>query len=516
MIRYTLEKARKIGEEIGLILLSISYKNQYEKLLWQCKLKKHIIKTTLKRIKNSESKMCKFCYYEDILSKPRTGISYIRDLEKKTGYKFVSPKYTSVNEKYLWECQLGHKWETSARQIKTGSGCHVCHAKNRKNAWFINEEKTRFIFESICKQKFPKKWIGKKQLDGYCKNLQIAFEYQGIQHFQLTPRFHKTEDQFLSQIRRDEEKRGVCQKMGIYLIEVPYTASSSRENLELFIQKQLEEIAVKKSGTVDWSQFLGVTQNFNKYKKEIRKRDIICLENSYLGSKERYKWKCLRCSYEWLARLDVIIRKKRGCSNCAKNRRRTVEEIKQFAADTGMIFLSKEYKNSKTKYKWKCIKCGHIRHTSSNGAITSPGCEPCKLKKYQIPKNNLLDVAKENNIEMMTPSHEYKIVNQIHSWKCQICNYKWTVSGAYILQGHGCRICFLKHKKENYYKELLKTAEERQLTLLSNEYYGYTISHEWECNTCNKILSIKPCALTWRYGCKDCKKASRKPVTNVS
>lgn len=61
------------------------------------------------------------------------------------------------------------------------------------------------------------------ELDCYNSELQLAVEYNGIQHYKYIPYFHKTKDSFQNQKYRDYMKNEMCKKNGITLIEVPYT-----------------------------------------------------------------------------------------------------------------------------------------------------------------------------------------------------------------------------------------------------------------------------------------------------
>jgi hypothetical protein len=61
------------------------------------------------------------------------------------------------------------------------------------------------------------------ELDGYNPEMAMAFEYNGIQHYQYPNVFHKSEEEFEQQLRRDNFKREACDLSGIYLINIPYT-----------------------------------------------------------------------------------------------------------------------------------------------------------------------------------------------------------------------------------------------------------------------------------------------------
>lgn len=77
------------------------------------------------------------------------------------------------------------------------------------------------------------------ELDLYNENLKLAFEVQGIQHYQFPNIYHKTEKDFIEQIRRDRYKKEVCKILNITLITIPY--SFEGKSLEKKIEKLLKE-----------------------------------------------------------------------------------------------------------------------------------------------------------------------------------------------------------------------------------------------------------------------------------
>jgi hypothetical protein len=85
-------------------------------------------------------------------------------------------------------CADGHEWEAQPSDVKGGHWCPECTIH-------VSERICREMFERIFDKKFPKrkpKWLlnpdtGKKmELDGFCKELNLAFEYQGQHHYKET------------------------------------------------------------------------------------------------------------------------------------------------------------------------------------------------------------------------------------------------------------------------------------------------------------------------------------------
>lgn len=120
------------------------------------------------------------------------------------------------------------------------------------------ESECKRIFEKIFKKKFKKirpKFLENKftgcnlELDGYCDSIVtplgtgLAYEYDGKQHKEYTPFFHKNVNDFLYQTKKDELKYWACKKEKILLINIPHTVDFL--NLESYIKSRLDFFKVK-------------------------------------------------------------------------------------------------------------------------------------------------------------------------------------------------------------------------------------------------------------------------------
>ena len=156
--------------------------------------------------------------------------------------KLVSQTFETVSKKLLWKCKNGHRFERSLLLIKTrNSFCTSCTG-------YLGEEIARSIFQNATGQIFSKtrslNWLVnpetgyKLELDGYCSELNIAFEHQGSQHY--------GNHRLIEQNDRTPIKRKLCAENGIELIEVP----SITENFGIttaidFITSQLKILGLK-------------------------------------------------------------------------------------------------------------------------------------------------------------------------------------------------------------------------------------------------------------------------------
>jgi hypothetical protein len=88
-----------------------------------------------------------------------------------------------------------------------------------------SEKVCRSLFQYFVQRPFYSchpSFLGLLQLDGYCKPYELAFEYNGIQHYEFHTYFHKTKREFDKQLERDYRKNQLCQRYGILLITVPH------------------------------------------------------------------------------------------------------------------------------------------------------------------------------------------------------------------------------------------------------------------------------------------------------
>lgn len=119
------------------------------------------------------------------------------------------------------------------------------------------EEMSRKVFQHIFGLQFPTvrpdilenpETGSNLEFDGYNPILKIAFEYNGIQHYEFPNPFHRTYEEFKEQIRRDMYKREVADRLGIYLMVIPYTVPLKHEEIYKFIVFWLpENVAYRKS-----------------------------------------------------------------------------------------------------------------------------------------------------------------------------------------------------------------------------------------------------------------------------
>jgi hypothetical protein len=129
----------------------------------------------------------------------------------------------------------------------------LVYEKKKVRRFFKKTEKEfRRIIEAIFNLPFPScrpgflrnPKTGKNlELDMYNPILNLAFEYQGIQHRKFTKMFHKSIQDFYSQLERDQYKKECCQRLGIKLVCISDTVKPTVENvMKLLLENKCFEL----------------------------------------------------------------------------------------------------------------------------------------------------------------------------------------------------------------------------------------------------------------------------------
>ncbi len=185
--------------------LSSNYRGCKEKILWQCSLG-HKWKATSDNI--VQGKWCPKCANINNGARCR---KYSADdtkiLAALRGGWCLSDRIRGVAYKLRWKCLNGHMWGALLGSVIRGSWCPYCSR-------YITENKCRYIMEKLTGVDFPRNGRVSSPcvLDGYNNDLNMAFEYNGKQHYQRVKWFHKTEDDFKHQKDRDKYKLDRCKK----------------------------------------------------------------------------------------------------------------------------------------------------------------------------------------------------------------------------------------------------------------------------------------------------------------
>lgn len=440
--KYTIDDMKKLASEHGGKCLSDQYTNPHTKLRWQCS-KGHVWESEPNGIRAGH--WCGKCS-----EKEKHTLLDAQKLAESRGGKCLSKKYISSRaELMIWKCKEGHVWKASYDNVNRGTWCRIC-AKG------INERICRLFFEKLFGKKFPSlfpKWLVnsngyKMELDGYCEDLKIAFEYQGQQHYKDTPYFNSGSG-FAKRKKYDIEKKKLCKKHGVVLFEIPY--SITVDLLPNYVEKLFKEKNLKLPNNInniilDHINFYDEKENRTKELQDIAKlRDGRLISKKYIGGNVKLKWQC-NAGHIWEA-TPINVKRGTWCRICGHKitglkKRLKIEEFQKIATQMGGVCFSKIYVNNRSILKFRC-KFGHIWESSVRTIKKEkrwcPICFPRKKIPYKYSIEDMDKIAIERGGKCL--SKVYLNPWSKLKWQCAK-KHKWETAPQGIIYGNTwCPIC---------------------------------------------------------------------------
>ena len=345
-----IKEMQMLAKSKGGKCLSKEYKNKDTKLEWQCE-KGHNWWATPGSIKNRNS-WCNECR--------KNTLEEMNEFAKLRGGECISETYINATEKLKWKCVYGHEFEALYNNLKKGSWCTACK--------FQTEEKCRYIFEKLTKLKFPRtnQIIKPYQLDGHNSKYKIAFEFNGIQHYEQ--KWYQSIEEFEKRVEDDKIKVKMCKDKGIHLITIPFWENDKgNENIINFIINKITEINSKLilEKNVEIEQFFSKNPTLNIIKEMAKSKGGQCLSNVYDNYRTDMDFKCSN-GHIFKLKYDNF-KKGTWCKQCTseknekiknKNYKQKIQEMYEIAKSRNGFCLSNEYLGINEKLEWKC-EFGH-------------------------------------------------------------------------------------------------------------------------------------------------------------
>ncbi len=234
--KLTLEECQELAISRGGKCLSTEYINNQTHMEWKCE-EDHIWFAVFSSVKDC----CSWC--PTCAGKAKSTLEECQELAISKGGECLSKEYINVKTHMEWKCEKNHTWLAIFKSVKHGNAwCPYCSkSRSEKLCREILKEYTGLSFASIRPNWLKNSASGYNlELDGFCEDLNFGFEYQGIQHDEYIPFFHRNEGDFERQQERDKLKLELCKKHNIDVLIIPHTLSYQNENeLRIFIKEEL-------------------------------------------------------------------------------------------------------------------------------------------------------------------------------------------------------------------------------------------------------------------------------------
>lgn len=329
---------------------------------------------------------CASCNRKRIGRTQALSIEVAQRIAQDRGGKLLSKEYENIDSPLQFECSKGHQFKMRLNHAKLrGQWCPTCNKSGK------SEEIARTTFEQLFNKAFPKTrpvWLRnargyRMEIDGYCHELKMGFEYQGIQHFSKS--IFGTNVPM--RIQDDIEKAKLCKEHGIYLFIL--THEMKYEDFPNEIVKQAKQFGITLpsdflSKKVDIEEAYIRLDRIDELKKLLEPKNILVLSKKYLGSKEKINLECKVCGNRWKANGNAFFNSRRvaGCDVCSRKNAGlrnslSLAELVEFASKFGGILLSSTYEGAKADYLWQCSKGHEFKKRFSNMKHRNQFCPIC-------------------------------------------------------------------------------------------------------------------------------------------
>jgi Probable Zinc-ribbon domain len=392
--RWDLEKICAIAEERGGSCLEKSFTTIKKQIRWRCS-EGHEWEANGQNVIHNKS-WCPYC-----AGKADVTIERLHEAAQKRGGECLASKCEGIKNTVMWKCSEGHTFKASPLHVlHSGSWCRIC-ATSR------GESFCRIAFETIFKEKFPNvrpefllRDSGfKLELDGYNSDLKLAFEHHGSHHYKAKDFQNKSDSNSAKsalkhRLQDDLEKKALCQKHEVTLIEIPEVPSMTKlKELRSTIISlcQSAGFAVPSDASIipiDYSDAYanpGVKKSHEKYRLIALERGGELVSTFFEGTHQKHTWKCAK-DHTWEATPSNISSRKSWCPICNNkrngdaSRKWSLEKINSVAAERGGSCLETSFTTINKQMRWRCSE-GHEWEASGHSVIhAKTWCPECSKK----------------------------------------------------------------------------------------------------------------------------------------
>ncbi len=316
--------AKTYAKSRGGECLSEKYFNTHTALKWRCSVG-HVWRRPLGETLSEKLEWCKECSkLERDQTRKNNFLRQATDLALVRGGSCLSKTYQRAVADLIWKCERRHIFRLPLAIVKNGQWCSRCSQG-------IGEKICRTFFEQIFRKPFKSvfpDWLKKEngyrmQLDGYCEELNVAFEHQGEQHYRSRS-FFGGGLAFRRRLDDDALKAKLCRERGIKLLRVPAIPSilplhqvkswvkRACEKARIVLPENFDSISVKLSEAYNQR----ADDVIGQLRRIARERGGKCLSKVYLGSWTKLLFQCAN-DHRWETRPGRIIRG-HWCKKCAR------------------------------------------------------------------------------------------------------------------------------------------------------------------------------------------------------
>ncbi len=305
--------------------------------------------------------------------------------ESKQG-KLLSKSFLGWHENLTWMCQEGHSWDATPANIKQGNWCAVCANRARKSISEMSLLAKKY--GGKCLSKNYKN--NRKKLKWECEHGHMwSASSKDIRRGRWCGECKKIEDHRQRSVRYLEELKVIAKERKGFLLSEHYINTKTHLSWECHLGHKWEAVPSSvKAGR--WcpicarkKQADSLRGTLNELKEIAKKRNGKCLSKNYKNQNSPVKWEC-HLGHKWDA-VPSSVKAGTWCPICGRKKqadslRGTLNELKEIAKKRNGKCLSKIYKNQNSHVKWEC-HLGHKWEAVPSSVKAGKWCPICARKK---------------------------------------------------------------------------------------------------------------------------------------
>ena len=435
---------------------------------------------------------------------PEEHIKIIKEIALSKGGKLISKIYLGGRVKLKFKDAAGNIFNTAPEQIKSGTWSpyegqisEPAFRQAMNHLFSTIFEKTKNVLTS---EKLNRTHA--LELDGYCSNLKVAFEYQGYpSHWRQTHRNYETT------IIRDAIKKQFCEENGIDLIIIPAIKPSkdswTSENILKMTIDAIKNFYLSNNKIcpqLNSNIFkLDLSKNNHCLKMLNRMREIAIANNGKLLTK---KWRGTKNKYHFIDSSGIkfsivganLLNKDRGWPKdivaLSKTNKQCLEELRSLAEINGGTLLSKKWFGSDASYSFLFTDGRKFSQKASE--IKSRGWPKGISKLFNSPTDYFKEIKELAKISDFKILDKKWLGNDIKHRFLSSCGREISMTPNKIKTEGFIKDLDLYFKTPlEYLDDIRKIAEANDGQLLETEWLGNEVAHRFKFKD-GREFTLKP------------------------
>lgn len=470
---------------------------------------------------------------------PEEALAQLRAIAKQRGGVCVSKRYVDSTSELQWRCSEGHRWRTSASNVRSGRWCAKCAgiapvtlreaqqlARSRGGKCLAKQlnnssESVRWRCEDghiwsapVSRVKNANSWCPEcarkprytledmqalaEKRGGHC----VSRRFRSVNHHLVWRcseghEWRATGGQLLNsgtwcpvcwgrQLGSIAQMRSAAKARGGKCLSTKYTNSTTKLRWRCGQGHEFlkEPVSVNRGNWCPYCQRRGAKGIgeflLAEHKRVAKQRGGECLSDAYHLASRPLRWRCQQ-GHEFSA-TSASVKMGAWCPECAHTRKPKLAEIQALAKKRGGKCESTQYVNCLQRMIFVC-KYGHRWETRPSNIRRGNWCPKCARgarrsgrSRVELSIEDMQLKAEERGGVCL--SQEYDSQRDYLQWRCGI-GHEWEAQAGSVYAGSWCPDC--SGRRPLTLDEMQLSAESRGGRCVSKAYRGVRIKLTWEC-----------------------------------